>query len=107
MCANPDNNTLITSPDEVSAPNLSMSSRVVGNFPLKPSAGASLIYSTDFQATTLIGFNQDFQGSEALAIENNEQNVIYFSVDLRNVNGDGNLAEMLQELLINRLNFKQ
>lgn len=56
-----NNNTLITSPDEVSAPNLSMSSRVVGNFPLKPSAGASLIYSTDFQATTLIGFNQDFQ----------------------------------------------
>lgn len=102
-----NNNTLITSPDEVSAPNLSMSSRVVGNFPLKPSAGASLIYSTDFQATTLIGFNQDFQGSEAIAIENNEQNVIYFSVDLRNVNGDGNLAEMLQELLINRLNFKQ
>ena len=55
----------------------------------------------------MIGFNQDFQGDEAIAIENNEQNVIYFSVDLRDLNGNNNLTEMLQEVLINRLNFKQ
>lgn len=100
-------NTVVESPATIGAPELSMSSRIVGNFPLKPSPGATLLYSTDFQATTLIGFNQDYIGDEAVAIENNEQNLIYFSVDLRNADGNSNVAEMLQSLIINRLNFKQ
>lgn len=100
-------NTSATSPPEIGAPDIAIGNRIVGNYPLKPSAGATLLYSTDFLATTLIGFNQDYQGSEAIAIENNEQNVIYFSVDLRDANGNNNLVEMLNALLINRLNFKQ
>ncbi len=102
-----NNSTPIVAADNIATPDLAMSSRVVGNYPLKPSPGATLLYSTDFLATTLIGFNQDYMGSEAIAIENNEENLIYFSVDMRNADGNDNLAEMVETLLINRLNFKQ
>jgi hypothetical protein len=100
-------NTIADSPDGIGGPELSISNRIVGNYPLKPSSGAQLLYSTDFLATTLIGFNQDYNGNEAIAIENNEQNVIYFSVDLRDLNGNNNIEEMLNQILIDRLNFEQ
>ena len=102
-----NSNTLIVTSAGINAPELSIGNRIVGNFPLKAAGGATELYSTNFQATTLIGFNQNYQGNEAVAIENNEQNVIYFSIDLRDANGNNNLADMLNELLINRLNFKQ
>ena len=100
-------NTIADSPDGIGGPELSISNRIVGNYPLKPSSGAQLLYSTDFLATTLIGFNQDYNGNEAIAIENNEQNVIYFSVDLRDLNGNNNIEEMLNQILLDRLNFEQ
>lgn len=86
---------------------LSISKRIVGNFPLKPSAGSTLLYTTDFKATTLIGANQDYVGSEAIAIENAEGNTIYVSVDLRDMDGKNNVGVLIEDLLINRLNFKQ
>jgi hypothetical protein len=100
-------NTPVESPAGINAPELSMSNRIVGNFPLKPSAGATLLYSTNFLATTLIGFNQDYLGNEAIAIENAERNLIYFSIDMRDIDGNNNLDDMLDELIIQRLNFKQ
>jgi len=95
------------SPAGLTAPALSMSNMIVGNFPLKPSAGATLLYSTNVLATTWIGFNKDYLGNEAIAIENAERNLIYFSIDMRDIDGNNNLDDMLDELIIQRLNFKQ
>lgn len=100
-------NTPVRYGDSNNTIELLIDKRIVGNYPLKASAGATVLYTTDFKATTLLGFNEDYIGDEAVAIENNEQNVIYFSIDLKNVNGNNNISEVLEELLINRLNFKQ
>ena len=82
-------------------------SRKVGSYPLKPISGATLLYQTDFFATTVLGFNQDYLAFEAVGIENPEGNLIYFSLELTNVNANNNVADLVNDLLIDRLNFKQ
>jgi len=81
--------------------------RRTGTYPLKPVAGAKILYQADFLATTVIGFNQDYTGFEAVGIENEEGSLIYFGMDLTNLNASNNLADFIDDLLIGRLNFKQ
>jgi hypothetical protein len=81
--------------------------RRVGTYPLKPISGSTPLYQTNFLATTAIGFTQDYTGFEYVGIENPEGNLIYFGMDLTNLNADNNLDQMIDELLIGRLNFKQ
>ncbi|MBO6522613.1 MAG: hypothetical protein JJ971_02200 [Balneolaceae bacterium] len=82
-------------------------SRQVGVYPIKPVAGSTLLYQTDFRATTLIGSTQDYTRFEGVGVENQEGDLIYFSLDLTNLNGNSNLSDLLNDLLIGRLNFKQ
>ncbi len=100
-------NTAVEAGEGTGLDELTISRRIVGNFPLKPSAGSTLLYSTDYKATTLIGANQDYVGDEAIAIENAEGNTVYVSVDLRDMDGSNNVATLIEDVLINRLNFKQ
>ena len=82
-------------------------SRQTSIYPLKPVSGSLPIYEADFKARTVIGTSIDYEGSKAMAIENQEGNLIYISLDLTNLNGNNNLADALNDLLIGRLNFKQ
>lgn len=84
---------------------LKTSRRMTSLYPLKPASGANLLYKTDFKVRTVLGTTLDYTKDEAVAIENVEQNVIYFSLELPNVDANGNLADMIDELLIGRLNF--
>lgn len=98
--------------DVVPEPNISsvvprIKTRKTGIYPLKPVSGAKLLYQTNFLATTVIGVNQDYMGYEAVGIENSEGTLIYFSLDLTNLNASNNLPELIDDLLIGRLNFKQ
>ena len=86
---------------------LKIETRKVGRAPLKPVSGAQLLYETNYLTTTAIGFNQDFVGTEGVAIQNAEGNLIYFSLELSNLNGNGNIADALGDMIIGRLNFKQ
>lgn len=81
--------------------------RRTGTYPLKPVSGARTLYKADFLATTVIGFNQDYTGFESVGIENAEGNLIYFGLDLTNLNASDNLVDFIDDLLIGRLNFKQ
>lgn len=100
-------NTDVTSTSAGVTETLLIDSRIVGSYPLKPTSGGTALYETDFRATTLIGANQDYVGDESVAIENAEGNLIYFGLDLMNLDGNNNLNAMINELLIGRLNFKQ
>lgn len=82
-------------------------SRQVGVFPIKPIAGSTPLYTTDFRTTTLIGTTLDYTRFENIAVENQEGNLIYLSMDLTLINQNGNVPELLQDLLIGRLNFNQ
>ncbi len=80
--------------------------RQVGVIPIKPVPGGTLLYQADFRNTTLIGTTIDYTGFEGVGVENPEGDLIYFSLDLTNINGNANLPELLNDLLIGRLNFK-
>jgi hypothetical protein len=81
--------------------------RQTGIYPLKPISGSTPLYTLDFKIRTVLGSTIDYTGFDAVSIENPEGNLIYFSVDLMNLNENNNLDEMVNELLINRLGFKQ
>lgn len=80
--------------------------RQVGVVPIKPVPGGRLLYETDFRNTTLIGTTLDYTKFEGVGVENQEGDLIYFSLDLTNINGNANLPDLLNDLLIGRLNFK-
>lgn len=82
-------------------------SRRVGVVPIKAVAGSTLLYQTDFRTTTLIGSTQDYTRFEGVGVENQERDLIYFSLDLTNIDGNNNVPDLLNDLLIGRLNFKQ
>ncbi len=90
---------------DTSAVVLKTSRRMTSLYPLKPASGATLLYETDFKVRTVLGTTLDYTKDQAVGIENAEKNVIYFSLELPNVDGNGNLADMIDELLIGRLNF--
>lgn len=100
-------NTEVTPADGITGVTLKTESRKVGTYPVKPISGAMLLYEANFLASTVLGVNEDYTGFEGVAVENPEGNLIYFGLDLINLNGNNNLAEMINELLIGRLNFKQ
>lgn len=104
-------NFLINSDEEVNPVDITTdiipltTARRTGVYPLKPISGATLLYKTDFKATTVIGFTQDYQGYEAVAIENPEGNLIYLGLDLTTLGGNNNLAEFIDLLSRQRLGF--
>lgn len=89
----------------ISGPTLLTENRTVGIYPLKPLAGATLLYETDFKTTTITGQVDDYTNFEGLGIENTESNVIYFGMDITTLNGNDNLAEFIEYVCIQRLGF--
>lgn len=79
--------------------------RMTSLYPIKPAPGSRLLYEADFKTRTVLGTTQDYTKDQAVGIENAEKNVIYFSLELPNVDGNGNLTDFIDELLIGRLNF--
>lgn len=74
--------------------------------PIKGVSGSKELYKTDYKRRTNSGFSE-YSGYESVALENAEGNLVYFSLDITNLNGNSNLAEMIQEVVIDRLGFKQ
>ena len=100
-------NTEVTPTSVISTDTLSISKSTTGRYPMKPISGATSLFEADFYATTVLGFNQDYQKFESVAIENPEKSLIYFGLDLSNLNSYENLVNVLDDMLIGRLNFKQ
>ncbi len=88
-----------------SGPTLLTESRKVAIYPLKPISGATLLYETDYKATTFIGSIKDYTRFEGVGIENSEGSVIYFGMDITNLNGNDNLADFINYICIQRLGF--
>ncbi|MEQ8525162.1 hypothetical protein [Gracilimonas sp.] len=95
----------VTPVDLQGAPTLLTESRQTGIAPLKPIAGASLLYETDFRATTIQGQIEDFTRFEGVGIENPEGNLVYFGIDITTLNGNDNLAEFIEYVCVQRLGF--
>lgn len=96
-------NTEVTSPS--GGPTLRLESTKTSIYPLKPTPGASILYTTDFQTTTFSGQVRDYDEFEAVGIENPEGSVIYLGMDLTTLGGNDNLAEFIEYVCIQRLGF--
>ena len=70
-------------------------------------SGSTSLYQANFVRRTATGGVRAYNDYQFVTIENTEGNVIYFSLDLSNLNGNNNISDMIQEVVIERLGFKQ
>lgn len=92
-------------PSLESGPTLKTERRQTGIYPLKATPGATVLYETDFKATTVLGSINDYTRFEGVGIENPEGNLIYFGMDITTLNGNNNLAEFIEYVCVERLGF--
>jgi len=76
-------------------------------FPVKGVSGSTSLYEGDFVRRTATGGVRPYNDYQFVTIENTEGNVIYFTLDLSNLNGNNNISDMIQEVVVDRLGFKQ
>ncbi len=103
-----ENGFVINGDTEVKGPAgpvLLTESRQIAIYPLKPAPGATLLYETDFKATTVTGNITDYDRFEGVGIENPEGNLIYFGIDLTTLGGNDNLADFIEYVCVQRLGF--
>ncbi len=78
-----------------------------GVFPVKGVSGSTSLYQANFVRRTATGGVRAYDDYQFVTLENSEGNVIYFSLDLSNLNGNNNISDMIREVVIERLGFKQ
>ena len=78
-----------------------------GVFPVKGVNGSTSLYQANFVRRTATGGVRPYNDYQFVTIENPEGNLIYFSLDLSNLDGNNNISNMIQEVVIDRLGFKQ
>ena len=83
------------------------SDRIISTvYPMKPGAGAVELYRGNYSLATVLG-TRTYDGFEATAIKNAEQNLIYFGMDFMLINnGTNNISGLLEAMLINELGFQ-
>ncbi len=75
--------------------------------PMKGVSGSTQLYQAQFRRRNPNSSQSPYFGYKGVALQNAEGNLVYFSLDLSNLNGSSNIEDMLQEILIDRLGFKQ
>jgi hypothetical protein len=73
--------------------------------PFEAVSGAQELFEGNFRKRFITGFTVPFEGPSVVSAENPEGNLIYFGIPLADLNGSGNLNELMEELLIGRLEF--
>lgn len=73
--------------------------------PFEAISGAQELFEGNFRKRFITGFTVPFDGPSVVAAENPEGNLIYFGIPLADLNGSGNLNELMQLLLVERLEF--
>lgn len=84
----------------------STSSRVDA-LPIKGISGSQTLYVGNYKTRNHFGAIRDYHGYKGVAVENPEGNLVYFAIDMRYLNGNNNLGQLIQELVVGRLGFKQ
>ncbi len=85
-------------------PVLGIDKIISARYPVIAAAGSTPLYKTDFTLRTLVGY-QDFTGNEVVAVKNKENNLIYFGLNLDNLNTNNNVDQLLKALCIDELGF--
>lgn len=99
------NDSTIRPLTNISYPVLEISSNISSRYPLIASSGATELYIADFRVNMLLG-NAQFEGNEVIAVKSAEENIIYFSLELSNINKAGNMGDFLKVMTIDELGFQ-
>lgn len=84
------------------------SSQTISNIvPIEPLAGATALYKADFRLVLLTGPRPDFTGNEVISLINGDRNMIYFGLDLTQINARNNAQELVQALVVEELGFQE
>ena len=100
------NREVSPTPNVTSAPVLQTNRTITGTPPLRPITGADSLYKADFFVTKVDGSVDDYTAFEYVAIKNPEGNLIYFGLDLADLDGNDNLDALMQRMLIDELGFQ-
>lgn len=86
---------------------LSNSFVLLGVYPIKGVSGSKQLYSANFFRRSATGALRTYNGYKGVAVENEEGNLIYLSLNPRDMNGKSNFNDFIQSVVIDRLGFKQ
>lgn len=99
------NGTDLTPIDNSNLPILQVTQNNTSVYPFKVASGATPLYSAEVRATLVTGGSQQYEGPNTVALRNPEGNVIFFGFDLRQLNGNSNVDDLLENLLNEQLCF--
>ncbi len=74
--------------------------------PMQAVAGARALYTADFRAQIITGQLIDYTGFEDVVIQSGEGNLIYVALDLTDLTGNNNVADLINELAVQELGFQ-
>jgi hypothetical protein len=75
--------------------------------PIKGVSGSTQLYAAQFRRRRPNSSQAPYFGYKGVAIENAESNLVYFSLDITILDGNNNLDNLINEIVIKRLGFKQ
>jgi hypothetical protein len=88
----------------VTGPILDISQTISSRYPVRSASGSTPLYKTDFIIRTLTGY-EDFTGNEVVAVKNKENNLIYFGLDMYDLNESNNIDQLIRKMCIEELGF--
>ena len=101
-------NGLVSPVDTLSGlPELQINRTLTTVAPMQAVSGAEVIYTADFRAQIITGQLIDYTGFEDIIIKSGEGNLIYVALDLVDLTGNNNVAELIDRLAVQQLGFQQ
>lgn len=100
------NRNSVVAPEAPITAELTLNRSLTDAMPLKGISGSTVLYNGDYLRRLPIGGNSPYNGYKGVAIENPEGNLVYFAIDMRFLDGSDNIDEMIRDLVVGRLGFK-
>ena len=85
-------------------PDLGVVKTMSSIFPIRPSSGSTALYSSDFLIRTLTGY-EDYSGNEIVSVKSKEGNIIFFGLDLSDLNDNNNIGQFIKRMCVDELGF--
>lgn len=94
--------TPVNNPD---LPVLQVTQNNTNVYPFEVASGAFPLYSAEVRATLVTGGSQPYEGANTIALQNPERDMIFFGLELRQLNGNENVDDLLDYFLNEELCF--
>lgn len=91
--------------DNPNLPVLEVTQNNTNVYPFEVASGTTPLYSAEVRATLVTGGSQEYDGPNTVALQNPEGNVVFFGIELRQINGNDNVDELLDYILNEELCF--